>query len=133
MQENLFASSILLPPSYETATNNQQIDALANSHSEFVLPPQKFVPPQEATSYRVLTPLVWGKHPVPIQCINCKQNITTLPTAKVGLITYVSSLALFLSGIFLCCCWVSFCVDTFKDVHHVCPNCCSTVGVYKRL
>ena len=70
-----------------------------------------------------------GKHPTQTVCPKCHNNIITNTTKFDGSMAWLWCFIIFLlgGGIF-CLCFIPFCVDSFKDVRHSCPNCTHIIG-----
>lgn len=79
--------------------------------------------------------VVSGFHegPMNITCPQCRQSVVTRTNYETGTLTWLICGALILFGCWLGCCFIPFCVDGCKDVRHTCPNCNTTVGVYRRI
>ncbi|CAH8681243.1 unnamed protein product [Schistosoma rodhaini] len=71
--------------------------------------------------------------PVTLHCPSCGLNTLTRLEYKNGLLTYLACCGICLVGGVLGCCLIPFCVNSCKDVNHVCPHCQRAVGNYHRL
>ena len=68
------------------------------------------------------------------------QNIFTLYTKNIQTFvrelrkhtTSIKETGVFVVRLWLGCCLIPFCLDSCKDVVHICPNCRATVGRYSR-
>ena len=63
-------------------------------------------------------------------CIYFQASVTTTTDSRPGIMAWAISCALCFTMLWPCFC-VPFCVDSFKDVKHSCPNCNATLGRYK--
>lgn len=76
--------------------------------------------------------VVFGDAPVQMTCpTGGGHQIITNIAYKNGTLTYL------LAGLFCfilgpCCALIPFCIDSFKDVEHTCPEHGTVLGVYKR-
>lgn len=82
-----------------------------------------------------ITVVTGGFHesPMNITCPQCRQNVVTRTSYETGTLTWLVCGGLALFGCWLGCCLIPFCVDGCKDVRHSCPNCNTSVGVYRRI
>ena len=71
--------------------------------------------------------------PVQMRCPNCQQDITTHTRYKIGLLTWLAVGAMFIFGHALCLCLIPFCINSLKDVVHICPICNHVCGKYDRI
>uniref|UniRef100_A0A1X7VNN9 LITAF domain-containing protein n=1 Tax=Amphimedon queenslandica TaxID=400682 RepID=A0A1X7VNN9_AMPQE len=69
--------------------------------------------------------------PVYAQCPNCHRRVLTHVEYKSGRITLIFTILLCLLGLW-CCIFLPLCISACKDVVHVCPDCHSRIGTYKR-
>lgn len=98
-------------------------------------PPQGM---QQGTTIVVGAPAVTvmgGFHEVPmnVTCPQCHQAVVTRTSYETGTLTWLICGGLVLLGCWLGCCVIPFCVNGCKDVRHTCPNCNTSVGVYRRI
>ncbi|KAG5280141.1 hypothetical protein AALO_G00085430 [Alosa alosa] len=77
--------------------------------------------------------MVFGDFPVHVHCPVCAQMVLSRLCHSNGVLTWLTCFSLSLVGCIYGCCLIPFCVDGMKDVKHMCPNCNSLLGVYKRL
>ncbi|XP_067296874.1 cell death-inducing p53-target protein 1 homolog isoform X4 [Pseudorasbora parva] len=65
-------------------------------------------------------------------CRHCMMEVTTEIEHINGALTWLICAGL---AIFVCwfCCFIPFCVDSWKDVKHTCPNCKNVIHIYKRM
>jgi lipopolysaccharide-induced tumor necrosis factor-alpha factor len=68
-----------------------------------------------------------------IHCKYCGKDSPTVVEYKTGMITYVTSLMMFMSGCTLGCFLIPCCMDSCKDVVHRCSTCRQIVGEYHRI
>ncbi|CAI8045248.1 Lipopolysaccharide-induced tumor necrosis factor-alpha factor homolog [Geodia barretti] len=88
-----------------------------------------YAPPQHVVSMQSLR---FTENPVQLRCNTCGQDVVTRTMYTPGLMTWLIVGILFILGIWPCC-LIPLCVDGLKDVDHVCPNCGTKQGSYKRL
>ena len=64
-----------------------------------------------------------------LTCGYCQSKITTLTTDEFGAFTFLSI------GCYLTCCLccIPCILPNFKDVHHKCPNCSRSIGLFTRI
>ncbi|XP_039248499.2 lipopolysaccharide-induced tumor necrosis factor-alpha factor homolog [Styela clava] len=68
------------------------------------------------------------------KCNNCRKTVFTTVEAEVGVFTWLMCTLLFICGCSTCfLCLLPFCLDRCKNIRHTCPNCQTTVGVFKRI
>eukprot|EP00727_Mastigamoeba_balamuthi_P009213 m51a1_g4914 hypothetical protein (144) ;mRNA; f:209447-210416 len=67
-----------------------------------------------------------------IRCQHCNAVVTTSLRYELGLMVWLVAGGMFLFGLWCCCC-IPCCIDSCKDVEHVCPSCHKTVGRFNRL
>ena len=85
-------------------------------------------------SRSVVQPInIFTKYPILVTCPFCRQVVHTKPITKVGTTAWSAAFVLSLVGCCLGCCFLPFCINDFKDVYHVCPNCSCTIDVFKKL
>lgn len=65
-------------------------------------------------------------------CHVCHTQQVTRVHYNSGAFTWLLVLILCVLGLWACA-LIPLCIDGTKDVYHICPNCNSQVGVYKRL
>ena len=76
----------------------------------------------------------FGMIPASCNCPNCHQNVVTRTEYEVGLFAWLIAGIIFICGGWIfCLCFIPFCVDSMKDVRHVCPNCNYTIHYFKRM
>lgn len=75
----------------------------------------------------------FGESPVAMSCPNCKLNIVTATSYVTGTLTWLACLGLCVIGCDAGCCLIPFCFDPLKDVVHICPSCCTQLGVFRRM
>ncbi|XP_030634901.1 cell death-inducing p53-target protein 1 homolog [Chanos chanos] len=70
-----------------------------------------------------------GSEPSLTVCRNCGRRVNTVVLYKNGSFTVLMFFVFLLFG----CCCIPFCVDSFKDAHHSCPECHMNLHVHKRM
>lgn len=69
-----------------------------------------------------------GRHPQPMQCPACRQQVVTAVRYEPGGMTWLIALLIcFFGGIFGCCI-IPFFVADCQDATHICPSCHATLG-----
>ncbi len=113
------------PPYYEpsmmtTNINNSNINAQQ----------QSIYNNQPSTIF--LTPIDYqaklGSSPTRLRCPNCSAEILTQTRHKSGCMTWAICGSICAIGLFVPCAWlgcqfIPFCINSCKDVSHLCPNC----------
>mmetsp|Transcript_9745 Transcript_9745/g.19060 ORF Transcript_9745/g.19060 Transcript_9745/m.19060 type:complete len:155 (-) Transcript_9745:64-528(-) len=67
---------------------------------------------------------------VSITCDRCRNKIRTITEHSAGVCTYVSCLILCFFGCWPCY-FYPFCIDSLKDIKHLCPICSNVLGAKK--
>ncbi|KAI6651498.1 Cell death-inducing p53-target protein 1-like [Oopsacas minuta] len=103
--------------------------------------PQQYAAPPQQTTPIAQQPLpvkvAWGDSPTPMTCTNCNTQQTSVPTKKVGCMSWiivgVVAFVLFDLVLWPCipCAFLALLINGLKDTHHVCPNCNHVNGVKK--
>ncbi|XP_062868543.1 lipopolysaccharide-induced tumor necrosis factor-alpha factor homolog [Trichomycterus rosablanca] len=100
-------------------------------------PPAPTIPAVQGPVVSVQTvyvqPTVFGDLPVQTVCPMCTQTVVSRLDYNSGSMTWLACAGIFIFGCFYGCCLIPFCVDSLKDVRHICPNCNHTMGMFKRL
>lgn len=81
----------------------------------------------------VLATVTFRESPVAMTCPNCRASVVTGINYVTGTLTWLACLGLCVVGCDGGCCLIPFCLDSMKDVEHVCPSCGTQVGVYRRM
>lgn len=79
------------------------------------------------------TPMYFGHTPQRLICMYCNADVITSIRYETGLGTHMMAGGLICIGCWMGCCFVPYCMDTTKDVVHVCPNCRRVVGTRRVL
>ncbi|XP_072568932.1 uncharacterized protein [Paramormyrops kingsleyae] len=74
-----------------------------------------------------------GPEPAITTCTNCRERVTTNVVYKAGTFAWVICLVFILFGLVFGCCLIPFCMDSFQDAYHSCPQCHASLHVHKRL
>ncbi|CAF1448207.1 unnamed protein product [Didymodactylos carnosus] len=82
---------------------------------------------------QIYTPPKFRDVPVEARCPNCGYTGATRVKYVSGLLVWLAVLVLVLFGFILGCCLIPFCVKAMKDTKHLCTNCGTTLGSYKKL
>lgn len=92
------------------------------------------VPPQPVVGTTVVVQHQFGMIPASCTCPNCHQNVVTRTEYETGLFTWLLVGIIFLCGGWIfCLCLLPFCIDSLKDVRHICPNCNHAIYYHKRM
>ena len=75
---------------------------------------------------------LFNASPATMKCPYCKANITTRTQPKMGLLAWLVTGALCITGLWCYVC-IPCCVDDLKDVTHQCPSCNAILGAYKKI
>lgn len=67
------------------------------------------------------------------KCTYCQNTVSTDVQYKVGAFTWISCILIASFGFFLGCCAIPFCVNSAKDIVHICPDCGEEIGRNSRL
>lgn len=74
----------------------------------------------------------FDQFPVYATCPTCHRRVLTHIKYEVGVLTWIMCGLLFLLGCWCGCFLIPCFVSIFKDVKHVCPDCQTHLGFYKR-
>ena len=126
-----------MPPPQQTSNQaaghtappiNYQYQAAPSGYAP-VAPPPAFV-----RGTTVVVQNQFGVIPASCVCPNCHQNVVTRTEHEIGLFTWFLVGIIFICGGWIfCLCFLPFCIDSLKDVRHVCPNCNHGISYYKRM
>ena len=86
--------------------------------------PRSFAPPARYSGFLA------GKMPHFNSMSFFQATVTTSTNSRPSMMAWAVSCALCFTMLWPCFC-VPFCIDSFKDVKHSCPNCNATLGRYK--
>ncbi|KAF8980631.1 hypothetical protein CPC16_006089 [Podila verticillata] len=109
------------------------------STSEKPIPqPSYDIPPPQVGEYLHIT----TQNPINVESLrtnpdlviyqHCHNAVLTITYTESGACTWISCVPLGVISGGLCCC-VPFCVGSWKDVLHSCPNCRRGIAMYNRL
>ncbi|XP_030839409.1 cell death-inducing p53-target protein 1 [Strongylocentrotus purpuratus] len=115
------------PPSYEDS-NPIPVPQAMNPRQPSSAPQPSYTPPTAQLISRN-----FGSTPIYTICPACGEEVRTVTVFVPGALTYVMVCIFLMLGWWFLCCFLPFCVQGFKDVHHVCPNCKKTIGRYDRI
>ncbi|CAF0750226.1 unnamed protein product [Adineta steineri] len=71
--------------------------------------------------------------PIECRCSNCQQRIVTRLEKKNGALTWLACAGAIFLGCWAGCCLIPFCVKSFKNTIHYCPNCGKMLAEAKRI
>ncbi|XP_035035749.1 uncharacterized protein LOC118122912 [Hippoglossus stenolepis] len=71
-------------------------------------------------------------YPCRTQCPECRQFIMTETFKSVSSMTWMVCLMTAMIGCVAGCCFIPFCLDTFKSTTHKCPKCRSSIRTIKK-
>lgn len=91
---------------------------------------QNFAPPPEVRIIHQTTTFALGPHAVKTTCPSCHADIKTTTVSDHQPSAHICCVLLCLLGCCLCSC-LPYCMRTFSNVHHLCPNCKSLIGTWK--
>ncbi|CAF1575692.1 unnamed protein product [Didymodactylos carnosus] len=91
--------------------------------------------PQNSSFQSPLPPPSQKFRDIPVQayCPSCGQTGLTQLDYVNGLLVWSAVLLLILFGFIFGCCLIPFCVKPMKDRKHLCKNCGTTIGYYRKL
>nr|ALG36746.1 lipopolysaccharide-induced tumor necrosis factor-alpha factor 2 [Brachionus koreanus] len=112
MEKNQPPSYQVQPPPYPSTNYPQQMQSSPNIVIQPVIGQRPFL----------------GKDPSYVSCPSCRAQVLTNISFENGLGTWLIAGGICLVGCWLGCCLIPFCVDSFKDVKHYCPNCNVLIG-----
>merc|ERR1712061_416440 len=127
-RNSLKASPDQPPPSYEEiAGSSSQPGAAAGKPLPTDFPPS--YTEQEKNVRVVYLPAPnFGPKSAKVVCSSCQASVTTTTSSRQSMMAWAASCVLCFTMLWPCFC-VPFCVDSFKDVKHSCPNCNVTLGL----
>ena len=73
-----------------------------------------------------------GPDPMWTTCPNCNEEIRTTTEKSVSTFQMLVAGGLCFFGC-ICCFYIPFCKDDWKDVLHTCPRCNYAIGKFKKL
>ena len=73
----------------------------------------------------------FGDAPVATTCSNCNTQIVTAMRRSTGTTQWIASALICVFGFWCGCCLIPFCVDSWQDITHSCPNCNYVLGKHK--
>ncbi|KAJ3270160.1 hypothetical protein HDV01_000495 [Terramyces sp. JEL0728] len=78
-----------------------------------------------------IAPAIFGEHPQPITCMNCKQQGISVTEKTNGAATWIAAGVI----LFVCCpcAWVPLVIDSCKDTNHRCATCGMVAGTKKMI
>lgn len=71
-----------------------------------------------------------GPNRAQLRCPQCSKLVTTTIETSCQKTAHIACLILCLIGCCLCSC-IPYCLESFKNVHHKCPECKAYIGTYK--
>ncbi|XP_072298272.1 uncharacterized protein [Eucyclogobius newberryi] len=71
--------------------------------------------------------------PTKTQCPGCSAFITTKTCTTVSSITWLACIMIAMMGCVAGCCFLPFCLDSFKNTSHKCPKCNTLISTVKKL
>ncbi|KAL0280514.1 UNVERIFIED_CONTAM: hypothetical protein PYX00_001783 [Menopon gallinae] len=123
------------PPSYNDAVAHQgKSQNFTVLYS--VLPIQQAIQCRPITSIGYCTPpvitvpMTVGPGPMGTTCPTCRRPIITKTKTVIQKSAHIACFVLFICGCCFCSC-IPYCMKSFKDVQHRCPDCGTFIGVYK--
>jgi len=123
------ANSERAPPSYEeiAGSSTQFGDAGKSLPTQF---PPAYTEQEQNVRVVYLPAPNFGPKSAKVICSSCQATVTTSTDSRPSMMAWAVSCALCFTMLWPCFC-VPFCIDSFKDVKHSCPNCNATLGRYK--
>lgn len=91
---------------------------------------QPAYPQSMAAPMMVMATNVWMRTPQTALCDSCHQQITTLVNYNTfgSLLPWISCVLTCCSGLWCCCCFIPFCMQSCKTADHFCPQCRRLLG-----
>merc|ERR1712218_421496 len=93
-------------------------------------PPPSYTEQEQNVRVVYLPAPNFGPKSAKVVCSSCQASVTTTTSSRPSMMAWAASCVLCFTMLWPCFC-VPFCVDSFKDVKHSCPNCNVTLGRYK--
>ncbi|XP_043919251.1 lipopolysaccharide-induced tumor necrosis factor-alpha factor homolog [Protopterus annectens] len=79
----------------------------------------------------IAPPPVFGREAVYMTCPFCRSYVITQLYSKPGKRAWTVCCILGFLGLDLGCCLIPFCIESWKDVTHICPVCRNILGKYR--